>query len=237
MEINADFTAPAFMHAARLPWIPSPTPGVERRMLDRLGGEVARATSIVRYAPGSRFPVHVHGGGEEFLVLEGVFSDETGDMPAGTYVRNPPGTSHAPASADGCTILVKLWQFDPADSTPVRLNTAALELEQVASRLGVLAAVLHRNENEEVRIERWAGRAMIDLALPGGGELLVMEGSFEKGGDIFEPLSWLRLPSGSALVAAAGPDGCRVWIRRDTWLGPFVSLQASDGSGSAPGRA
>src|SRR5918993_663748 len=99
------------LHPARLPWAPSPMAGVERRMLDRVGGEVARATSIVRYAPGSRFSAHAHGGGEEFLVLEGVFSDEHGDFPTGSYVRNPPTSRHTPGSESGCTLFVKLWQF------------------------------------------------------------------------------------------------------------------------------
>ena len=90
MNLNSDFGARAAVHAARLDWAPSPILGVERRTLDRIGDEVARATSIVRYAPRSRFAPHAHGGGEEFLVLDGVFQDEHGDYPAGTYVRNPP---------------------------------------------------------------------------------------------------------------------------------------------------
>ena len=83
---------------------------VERRMLDRIGEEVARTTSVVRYAPQSRFSPHTHGGGGEFLVLDGVFQDEHGDFP----IRNPPTSSHTSGSAPGCTIFVKLWQFDPA---------------------------------------------------------------------------------------------------------------------------
>src|SRR6516164_2585646 len=81
MNINADFSKRVAVHAARLPWVPSPMKGVDRRMLDRVGDEVARATSIVRYAPHSHFSPHTHGGGEEFLVLEGVFQDEHGDFP------------------------------------------------------------------------------------------------------------------------------------------------------------
>ena len=94
MNLNSDFGARAAVHAARLDWTPSPIPGVDRRMLDRIGDEVARATSIVRYAPHSHFSAHSHGGGEEFLVLDGVFQDEHGDYPAGTYVRNPPTSRH-----------------------------------------------------------------------------------------------------------------------------------------------
>jgi quercetin dioxygenase-like cupin family protein len=213
MRINDDFGVRVAIHAAALPWIASPTPGVERRMLDRVGGEVARATSIVRYAAGSRFPAHVHGGGEEFLVLDGVFSDETGDFPAGTYVRNPPGSRHAPASAAGCTIFVKLRQFAADDGAAVRVDTAALGLAPVAGRAGVTAALLHRHGAETVWIEQWAPGARIALDVPGGAELLVCDGGFEDGGGRFGSQSWLRLPAGARLDAVAGAEGCRLWIK------------------------
>ena len=119
MRINDDLSRPAIVHAAKLDWVPSPAAGVDRRMLFRIGGEVARATSIVRYAPGSVFPPHAHGGGEEIVVLEGVFQDEHGDYPAGCYFRNPPGTSHVPASKEGCTIFVRLWQFRDGDRAQI----------------------------------------------------------------------------------------------------------------------
>src|SRR5438552_8882181 len=107
MDLNADFSKRAVVHAAEIPWKASPIAGVDRRMLDRIGDEVARATSIVRYAPNSKFSPHVHTGGEEFVVLEGVFQDEHGDFPAGSYIRNPPESSQAPGSIPGCTIFVK----------------------------------------------------------------------------------------------------------------------------------
>src|SRR5262245_5377064 len=69
MRINADFTKRASVHAGTSGWVQSPMPGVERRMLDRVGDEVARAMSIVRCAPGTAFSPHTHPGGEEFLVL------------------------------------------------------------------------------------------------------------------------------------------------------------------------
>ena len=123
MRINADFDQPALVVPAEKDWVRSPESGVERLMLDRIGDEVARATSIVRYGPGSSFKDHRHDMGEEFLVLDGVFSDEHGEYPTGTYVRNPPGTHHAPFSKDGCRILVKLRQFDADDLTPVEIDT------------------------------------------------------------------------------------------------------------------
>lgn len=137
MDLNADFTVRAVVHAADIPWVASPMKGVDRRMLDRLGAEVARATTIVRYAAGSAFSPHVHSGGEEFLVLSGTFQDEHGDFPAGSYVRNPPTTSHTPSAADGAVIMVKLWQFDPDDRTEITLRPA--DMVPVATAEGVIA--------------------------------------------------------------------------------------------------
>jgi len=124
MRINADFSRRAAVAGGDADWVHSPESGVDRIMLDRVGDEVARATSIVRYAPGSEFPHHAHAKGEEFLVLDGVFSDETGDFPAGSYLRNPPGSGHAPFSERGCTLFVKLHQFQADDLAPV--STLAL---------------------------------------------------------------------------------------------------------------
>ena len=213
MEINADFSRRVAVHAARLPWVASPMAGVERRMLDRIGDEVARATSIVRYAAGSRFSAHTHGGGEEFLVLDGVFEDEHGAFAAGSYVRNPPTSRHTPSSSAGCTLFVKLWQFDPADRKEVALDTARMPYEAAASRPGVELLPLFRDDGENVRLERWPPKGTITLDVPGGAELLVLEGAFDEGGERFEPQSWLRLPPGSILKATAGPQGCRVWIK------------------------
>ena len=213
MELNADFTQRAAIHAARLPWTPSPMAGVERRMLDRIGDEVARATSIVRYAKGSHFSPHTHGGGEEFLVLDGVFQDEHGDYPAGWYVRNPPTSRHTPGAERGCVIFVKLWQFDPADRKQVRTDTETASFKPATGRAGVEILPLFRDEHEDVRLERWAPNARIDLALPGGVEVLVIDGGFVESGEEFVLQSWLRLPAGASLNAKAGADGCKVWVK------------------------
>jgi ChrR Cupin-like domain len=213
MELNADFSRRVAVHAAGLPWVPSPTAGVDRRMLDRIGAEVARATSIVRYAPASRFPAHVHGGGEEFLVLDGVFQDEHGDFPAGSYIRNPPRSRHTPGSAPGCTIFVKLWQFDPDDRVQVRLDTNTLSFRPVTDRPGVETMSLFQRPDEDVRLERWAPAAEIAFAPEGGLELLVLDGGFTEAGESFAPQSWLRLPAGAMLRARAAADGCRLWVK------------------------
>ena len=212
-SLNGDFTQRAAVHAAQLDWVPSPVPGIERRMLDRIGAEVARATSIVRYAPHSRFSPHVHGGGEEILVLEGTFSDEHGDFAAGSYLRSPPASGHTPGSEEGCVIFVKLWQFDPNDSTQVRLAAGSLVWQQAQGRPGVALAPLHADVDETVRIERWPAQAQVMLAESGGIEVLLLEGDFTEGGESFLPQSWLRLPPGAVLRATAGAGGCRVYIK------------------------
>jgi hypothetical protein len=213
MELNADFSLRVAVHAARLPWVASPIAGVERRMLDRIGDEVARATSIVRYAPGSHFSPHTHGGGEEFFVLEGVFEDEHGEFPAGSYVRNPPTSRHTPGSAPGCVLFVKLWQFDLSDRMQVRINTSPMPYRSTNGRAGIELIPLFRDSREEVRLERWLPEAAIAMAVPGGAEVLVLDGYFDEGGERFEVQSWLRLPAGGALQAKAGPEGCKVWIK------------------------
>ncbi len=212
MRLNDDFSAPTIVHAAAMDWVPSPAKGVERRMLFRIGEEKARATSIVRYAPGSRFARHNHPGGEEFLVLEGIFQDETGDFPPETYVRNPPGTGHAPGSQTGCVIFVKLWQFRRDDQTPVIRRPG--EGETTGLHPGVTSSTtLFAGADERVRLEEWQAGAEIILANAEGLEILVLAGGFSHAKDHFERWSWLRLPAGDALRARVGPGGARIWYK------------------------
>ena len=221
MELHADFSERVVVHSDQLDWTPSPMPGVDRRMLDRIGGEVARATSIVRYAPESAFSEHTHTGGEEFIVLDGVFQDEHGDFPKGTYVRNPPTTAHTPRSDDGCTIFVKLWQFDMDDRTQFR-KTMAEELSAPVD--GVATAVLHRDDREQVTYHHLEAGAAFENADAGGIELLVIAGSLDEGGEHLGKGAWLRLPEGQALRAVAGPDGAKVWMK--TGHLPFAKAPA-----------
>lgn len=213
MNINANLAERAVVHSEQVLWVASPMQGVHRRMLDRIGDEVARATTIVRYAPGSSFSAHTHTGGEEFLVLDGVFQDEHGDFPVGTYVRNPPTTSHTPRATDGATILVKLWQFDPEDRTELKIDTTIQEAQPVGD--GVSQIPLFEDARERVRIEIWDASAAVHVAAHKGFEALVIEGSFTEGGEEFDRNSWLRLPLGMALTATAGPQGARLWVKSD----------------------
>lgn len=210
MELNSDFSERIVVHAEELDWQVSPMAGVDRRMLDRIGGEVARATTIVRYAPGSKFSAHTHTGGEEFIVLDGVFQDEHGDFPAGTYVRNPPTSSHTPGSDDGCTIFVKLWQFDMDDRTQFRKD---MEQELSTPKDGVASARLHQDARETVTYSRLDPGATLTSDADGGIELLMIDGSASAGDDLLSKNSWLRLPEGEPLSLVAGEGGAKVWMK------------------------
>lgn len=217
MELNADFSQRVVVHSAELDWVASPMPGVDRRMLDRIGDEVARATTIVRYAPDSSFSAHTHTGGEEFIVLDGVFQDEHGDFPAGTYVRNPPTSSHTPGSKEGCVIFVKLWQFDPDDRHQMRVD--------MAEALKDGSAVLYQDDRETVSVHRLEPGAVLRDSLSGGGELLVLSGSLNEGGDTLTTGGWLRLPETAQLEATAGAEGAMVWMK--TGHLPFAKAPAA----------
>jgi hypothetical protein len=202
-EIRADFSQPACVTPAEFVWVPSPEPGVERVMLDRVGDEVALATSLVRYAPGSRFPAHGHAFGEEFLVLDGEFGDEHGRYPAFTYVRNPPGSGHTPFVEPGCTIWVKLRQFDITD-----LTQQESRLADPIPRTGVRARSLHRFGDEAVDWLCCAAGADIELpARDQVQELLVADGEFEYQGRALAAWSWIRVPAGQGLLLRALRDG------------------------------
>lgn len=212
MRINADFSRRAVVRPGDVDWVPSPMQGVDRMMLDRIGDEVARATTVVRYAPNSHFSAHVHSGGEEFFVLDGVFSDETGDFPAGFYVRNPIGTRHAPHTDDGCTILVKLQQFDVEDTELKRINTASAQFEPGADD-GVSVLALHDVPNETVSLEKWQpdtkGKMRNHV---GGAEIFVLEGTFQDEHGDYPKGTWLRNPP-ELEYTPFSEEGCLIYVK------------------------
>ncbi len=202
MQLHTGYQQPVALAYDALPWLDSPEPGVQRKLLERDGEEVARATSIVRYAPGSAFKRHVHALGEEFLVLDGVFSDEQGDFPAGSYVRNPPGSAHSPYSKSGCEIFVKLRQMPPQERRAPRLRSDSLD--------ACVDTLLFEADYEQVRIltlaagrHRFAGAPLL--------ELLVLEGGIQYACAAFGPKSWLRLPG---IVELDIPRQARLYLKR-----------------------
>ena len=212
MKINADLGRRAVVYSEELPWVASPLPGVDRRMLERDGEEVARATSVVRYAPDSAFDAHVHGGGEEFFVLEGVFSDEHGDFGPGMYVRNPPDSRHTPRSGPGCTILVKLRQMDPDDQQYVRIDTT-VALWQPGPGEGVSVMPLFERGREKVALWRLEpGTRLARHRHLGGEETFVLDGVLEDEVGRYPKGAWLRNPPGSAHQPFS-PEGCLLYVK------------------------
>lgn len=212
MQVNANFGERIVINTLNNDWVPSPVKGMERNMLDRLGTEVDRATSVVRYAPGSSFTPHEHRLGEELLVLSGVFSDEHGAYPAGTYVRNPPGSKHLAFSDQGCEIFVKVGQFDMADSERVVVDTKHAEFRQgLVSGLKVLP--LHEFGTEHVALVRWApGTRFQPHNHWGGEEIFVIEGVFSDEYGDYPAGTWIRSPHMSVHNPFSN-SGCLIYVK------------------------
>ena len=100
------------LHGDQLDWRQGMVPGLKVTSLHQ---GLTKHTALVRWAPETRFNPHTHVGGEEILVLEGVFRDEHGSYPAGTWIRSPHMSNHRPFTGpEGATILVKVGHLDVA---------------------------------------------------------------------------------------------------------------------------
>ena len=213
--LNGELDRRTFVDSSEMEWVESPGGEVLRKRLHRVGPpESGQVTSIVRYQPGSEFPSHPHPEGEEILVLEGVFSDEHGDWPAGTYLLNPEGFEHKPFSREGCLLFVKLRQFPGRERKHVVENT--LEAEWRSNiRPGGYWKKLYAQEpfTDHMRLERWTTPDDIgQLNFPQGAELFVLEGSFQDDQGSYSKHSWLRLPPGSSLTPH-GSEACELYIK------------------------
>lgn len=212
MQINADMQQRVVIDSNTVPWQPSPLPGVERRPLERLAAESGRATSIVRYAPGSSFKAHAHPDGEEILVLQGTFADEHGTYPAGTWVKNPPGSQHAPSSPDGCLLFVKLCYMTGADTNTLVVDTHAAQwLPGLVEGLSVLP--LDSVDTTHSSLVRWApGTHFSAHRHMGGEEILVLEGVFQDENGDYPAGTWIRSPHGS-FHTPFSKNGCLIYVK------------------------
>ncbi|MFT6386536.1 MAG: anti-sigma factor ChrR (cupin superfamily) [Rickettsiales bacterium] len=212
--LNADFDQRIVIKPTDYKWQQSPQKGVDRMMLDRIGDEIARATTIVRYNPNSDFPTHIHNGGEEFFVLEGIFEDENGEYPAGTYVRNPIGTKHAPKiGPSGATIFVKLQQFSKDDSNQVKINTNKEPWRQGMVD-GLKVMLLHSFEGENVALVKWSPNTKFNLHKHWGGEeIFVLKGTFYDEYEKYPQGSWIRSPHLSFHTPFTKEDGALIYVK------------------------
>jgi len=191
--LNLDFNKQVVIEAAKMAWVDSPSAGVLRKPLARSEVEQGHVTSIVRYEKGASFTAHPHPMGEEIFVLEGVFSDETGDYGAGTYIRNPPGSRHTPFSKEGCTIFVKLNQFSEHDDLFVRIDTSTTAWRQGIGGLQVMP--LHEYEHEHVALVKWPAKEVFQAHRHfGGEEILVLSGEFCDEHGRYPKNTWMRSP-------------------------------------------
>lgn len=211
-NLNMDFDKQVVIDTTAIDWVDSPLPGVQRRMLEREDAESGRATSIVRYAPGSNFSPHTHTGGEEFLVLDGVFSDESGDFGPGAYIRNPVGSKHQPRSEPGCTIFVKLWQMDTTDQDLVRIDTQnGVWSPGLVDGLSVMP--LHQHGSESIGLVKWKpGTKFQKHSHPGGEEIMVLNGVFEDEHGRYPKDTWIRNPAGSVHTPFS-TEGCTIYVK------------------------
>lgn len=228
-SINGALDERATMDTTAMEWTASPSGTVWRKRVHLVGPpESGQVTSMVQYRPDASFPTHDHPEGEEILVLDGVFSDEHGDWPAGTYLLNPEGFRHTPFSKPGCTLLVKLRQFPGLDREHHVIDTNALDWQP--GEAGVASKPLYRQDGftDTVRLERWdAGAGPVVRPCAGGIEYFVIEGGFEDEAGHYDAGSWLRLPAG-ATHAPRSADGCTLYVKE----GGLAYLRgAGDGSG------
>jgi anti-sigma factor ChrR (cupin superfamily) len=188
---------------------------VVRKRVHLVGpAEKGQVTSVVRYEAGSTFPAHDHPDGEEIFVLEGVFSDERGDWPAGTYLLNPEGFRHAPFSRPGCVLFVKLRQFPGRNRKGVAIATPGL-LWQPGTSPGIEIKPLYSQDGftDSTRLERWvAGTERGRVSYPAGAELFVLDGELEDETGRFGAGAWLRFPVGSR-HAPTTTGGCVLYIK------------------------
>ncbi|MEY3848166.1 MAG: hypothetical protein RL615_1156 [Pseudomonadota bacterium] len=201
MNIHADFSQKAVVNTHEAPWLPSPMAGVHRKPLDRIGDEVAIATTIVSYAPNSSFPKHAHPAGEEILVS------------AGMYLRNPPNSSHTPYSKEGCTIFVKLRQFHPDDSATIRIDT-----KNTAWYPGLVPGLsvmpLHEFDGVGTALVRWAPNTIFNPHVhPGGEEILVLEGVFHDEHGSYPSGTWIRSPRYSTHKPFTKSEGALIYVK------------------------
>jgi len=212
MELNAKFNERVVIDTRNSPWVSSPVQGIDRNMLDRVGEEDARATSIVRYAPGTSYTPHQHPLGEEILVLSGVFSDEHGSYPAGTYIRNPPGSEHTAYSEEGCELFVKVRQFDPTDRTRVVIDTKS-QIFRPGLVPGLTVLPLHEFGTEHTALVQWApGTKFQPHTHWGGEEILVLEGVFSDENGDYPAGTWIRSPHMSVHNPYSEP-GCLIYVK------------------------
>lgn len=214
MRIHADFRQPAIIRPQDHHWVKSPGGEVSRMMLDRIGEEKARATSIVEFAPQSQFPQHSHPLGEEVLVLSGVFTED-GDhhFPAGWYIRNPHQSAHQVSSATGCQIFVKLMQMTEDELEATRINTNDPKNWQYSQGRNICP--LFKSKFENTFLENLKPNQKLINVQHEGLEIFIITGELIADSQTYPQGTWLRLPPKSQFTLSATASGCTIYIKSE----------------------
>ena len=213
-SLNQDFTKRVVINTQNEIWHTSPSSGVERLYLERDNlGEYAKASSIVKFRPGSKFDNHTHDNGEEIFVLEGTFSDQHGDYPRGTYLRNPHNSDHIPFSKDGCKILVKLRQFQNGDTVSIVKDTLkSVWLQGLVPGLKVMP--LHTFQTEHSAMVKWEPNTQFNAHKHWGGEeIYVVEGVFYDQFGSYPKGTWIRSPHLSEHRPFTKNEGALIFVK------------------------
>ncbi|NOQ87877.1 MAG: cupin [Gammaproteobacteria bacterium] len=193
LPLNMDFSKALCSHPDEQQWLKSPADGVSRIHLEREAAESGHTTSFVKFEPGSFFPPHQHPLGEEIYVLDGTFSDEGGDYPAGTYIRKPPGSHHKPFTRNGCILFVKLDQFQTGDTKHVVSRPGDQQWQQGIGNLKILS--LHTFNTESTALVWWPENEIFQAHSHWGGEeIVVIKGAFIDEHGTYPKGSWIRSP-------------------------------------------
>ncbi|ALH96083.1 cupin domain-containing protein [Acinetobacter equi] len=212
MRIHADFTKLIIITPDDYEWIKSPGGEVNRMMLDRIGEEQARATSLVEFAPNSQFPEHKHPLGEEVLVLSGVFTeDKEQHYPTGWYMRNQHQSVHQVSSERGCRIFVKLMQMTEDELEPTRINT--LDSTNWVSTLDRYICPLYESKIEKTFLEKLDANQNFSETLEQDVEIFIIEGELCSDSNFYPTGSWLRIPQKSNLQLCATALGATIYIK------------------------
>ena len=213
-SLNQDFTKRVVINTLIGEWHTSPSSGVERLYLERDNmGEFAKASSIVKFQPGSEFEDHMHDNGEEIFVLEGIFSDQYGDYPKGTYLRNPHNSNHVPFSKDGCKIFVKLRQFKKGDYISIVKTTLNSEwLQGLVPGLKVMP--LHEYQTEHAAMVKWEPNTRFNAHKHWGGEeIYVVDGVFYDQFGAYPKGTWIRSPHLSEHQPFTRSEGALIFVK------------------------
>lgn len=211
MFIHADFSQLVIIRPEQYNWVKSPHGEVDRMRLDRMGEEKARATSLVKYAPESKFPEHSHPLGEEVLVLSGIFTEnDEQHYPTGWYLRNPHGSTHRVSSQSGCLIFVKLMQMTEEDQHPIRINTHDPAHWHLDSDR--MICPLFQSDHEYTFLEKLRHQQSISTDSAGGMEILILQGQLRSGTQCYPAGTWMRFPINSDVELQA-ETGATLYVK------------------------